>query len=185
MNNPDNLDRVQALAEHLDTLGKRDAAIVVRDVLSSLRVGSWRPDGQLVEFAAEVLHDTTSQLAAVREEISKRITAQQCHDAAAGGGGAVAELLDAALVMAVRLTAPQMHVHRTWPIVGESVVILGALAEIAEMNGPSITSCIGIVRHLDTRRRRARVHWPTHNRWVAVDELVAFRLFERANGGQR
>lgn len=61
MSNPDNLDRVAALAEHLDTLGEdsHQAAIAVRDVLSILRTSQDAYHGPLVEFAANLLHDTT------------------------------------------------------------------------------------------------------------------------------
>lgn len=175
----DDLDRVAALAEHLDSLGGdyNQAAVAVREILSILRTGEHSDYAPLVRFVAELLHDSTMQLSRVREQVGKRITAELCETVAAKGGGEVAELIDTALAMAVRLTAPHMHISRVWPSVGEPVMSLAALADVREMDDAAITANTGIVRKIDPRRRRARVQWPSHARWVQVGEIAAFRVW--------
>lgn len=62
-NTPESLARIAALAEHLDTLGDngRQAAVVVRDVLSILRGDQFAYHGPIVQFAADLL-DTVERL---------------------------------------------------------------------------------------------------------------------------
>jgi len=184
MKQPDNLDRVAALAEHLDSLGTSDsrkAAMVVRDVLSILRSGTTAAYyGPLVQFAAELLHDSTVQLDRVREHLAGRITAAQCWDAAANGGGAVAELVDAAIVMTVQLTAPQMHVHRVWPTVGETVMLIEHLPAVGAMRDADLADYSGTVTELDTATRRVCVNWPMGGpQWHRVDEIAAVRVWRQ------
>src|SRR5687768_7108751 len=107
-NNPDPLDPIGALAEHLDSVGEHQAAFVVRDVQSSLRSCCEPiPDAaSLVQFTAGLVADSTAQLEQLREVASKRITAEQCWTAASAGGAAVAELVDHALGLAASLTGP-------------------------------------------------------------------------------
>lgn len=177
MNNPDPLNPISTLAEHLDELGEHQAAIVVRDVLSSLRsCCDPIPDtATLVQFVAGMVHETSARLNDVREKASKLITAERCWDAAKNGGSAVAELVDLALVMAVRSTVPHMHVNRAWPTVGETVMTTAVVAEVGRMTIAELKTNTGTVRQLDTRRRRVRVQWPTHSRWMDVGDVVGFR----------
>jgi hypothetical protein len=130
----DKFTRISALAEHLDTFGDdgRQAAIVVRDVLSILRGGQDAYHGPLIQFAADLLHSVT------------------VGDSLVG------------------------------PLVGESVITHAALRDVSEMDEASLQANIGIVRQLDSQRRRARVQWPTHTRWVYYDSIAAFRTWRTA-----
>lgn len=177
MQKPINLDHVARLAEHLDAIGERQAAIIVRAALAQLREGEVVPYESLLRFASELVHDTDVQLEHVREVIAHRLSAQQCWVAAGQGGGAVAELLDTVIVMTVTLLAPHTHVSRGWPVVGEPVVRLSALPCIADSDSDTLAANTGVVAELDTAKRRVRVQWPAGERWVDMDEIAAVRTW--------
>jgi hypothetical protein len=182
MNHPDPLHPISELAEHLDSVGRHPAALAVRDVLSSLRAGG-SPDPQvtaLVRFTARMISESAANLDQLRELAGKRITAEQCQEAASGGGEAVAELVDVAFAYAASVTGPRLHTRCAWPATGEYVMTVRVLAELGDMTAAEIKVNTGVVRQIYTGRRRAQVKWSTHTRWLSFDDIVGVRFWRTA-----
>lgn len=180
MKKPINLEHVGRLAEHLDAIGEHQAAIIVRSDLTLLRMAETVPYERLLHVAAELVHDGDTQLHNVREQIAEHITAQRCWAAASEGGGAVAELVDAVIVMAVRLMAPYRNAGRAWPALGEKVMCLDVLAGIERMDDEALAAHTAVVRQIDPARHRVRVEWPTSARWVGIEEIAAVQVWRQA-----
>jgi len=174
-----NLGHLARLAEHLDAIGEREAAVMVRSDLASMRLGEPVQYERLLHVAAELVHDGDTQLHNVREQIATHITAQRCEAAAAEGGGAVGELVDAVIVMAVRLMAPYRNASRAWPAVGDKVVCLGVLPELAAMDDQTLFANTAVVQQIDPGAWRARVEWPTSARWVGIEEIAAVHVWRQ------
>jgi hypothetical protein len=185
MQKPINLEHLARLAEHLDGIGERQAAIMARADLALLRDNQTVPYERLLHVAAELVHSGDTLLGNVRAEIGQIVDARNCEIAAAQGGPAVAELLDAVIALAVRLVAPYRNASRVRPEIGEQVVYVDLLPDLAGMDEATLAAHTGEVREIGPTRLRdsdpimVLVRWPRSSQWVNVEQIAAVRMWRQ------
>lgn len=86
------------------------SVVVALEAIAARPFAAVTDDGHLVDEAPDVDETVARFLAFVRERVAPIITRQRCEIAAAAGPGSVGELVDAALVLAVRLVVDQPNI---------------------------------------------------------------------------